>query len=377
MSKKWRNHQLFRYTTLSPKWRPRVGASGIFTNGRSTAQVEVELRLAAGGLEIRDRRDNLMLAQWAYADIATVRPLKPGQRLNKLRITCLSDSEERLTIDDPILIGQLQKATRALKPPRKPLPPWVRYVAMGMGILILFWLMLEALGVVAGPLARNLPGSWETAIGQRLSDHMIERLGGACHSGRGQAALDALAQRFDHDATRSQPLRLRAVKSSAINAFALPGNIIITEGMIKDVETADQLAAVIAHQLAHLDLHHSTAHLFHQAGIGMVLLTLIVTEPPFTNSAINDLQHLTHDRQEETEANALGQSLLQKADISVQSMVNYFRLQDLHEKTRGSPSDFLLAHPTVGKRLENRGVQPFSRPALTDQEWQSVQNICG
>jgi len=354
-----------------------LSISGTFTNGRSGAKVDADLRAITGGLEIRDPRDNLMLALWAYADMAPIRPLKAGRPVKKLRLVCQKDPESRLDVSDPALIALLQKANRALRPPRKPLPPWIWRGAVGLAALILIWLLLESLTFIAGPLARGVPVSWEASLGQRLADHLIHRLGGACGASGGQAALDSLAQRFDHDATRSSPVRLRVVKSPEINAYALPGAIIvITAGMLHDVETTDQLAAVVAHLLAHLDLHHVSQQVIERAGFGMAILIASATAFPFTNAALADLQHLSYSRQEESEANALTQSLLVKADIPAQSMGSYFRLQELREKRRGVPTDFQSAHPSPGKRQEQQGFQPFTRPALSEAEWLSVRNIC-
>lgn len=354
-----------------------MSASGIFTNNRTRARVEAELRVVGSSLEIRDPRDNLLLAQWAYADMLPIQPLRPGRPVKKLRLLCNNDPEARLLIDDPALIALLQKANHALRPPRKPLPPWARGAAVAAAGLLSLWLLLEGVVVVAGPLGRALPRSWETAVDLRLANHLVRSLGGACDGAGGQAALDDLAQRFDHDSTRTLPIRLRVVKSPAINAYAVPGGtIVITSGMVDDVETGDQLAAVVAHQLAHLDLQHITDHINRHFGLGLLILAVSDTVPPFITSSLAILETSSYSRQEETEANALAQSLLQKADISVQSLGSYFRLQDLHEKMRGFPSDFQAAHPPPGKHQEEQGIQPFSRPALSDREWLALRKIC-
>lgn len=354
-----------------------MSASGTFTNGRTRARVEAELRVVGNSLEIRDPHDNLLLAQWAYADMQPIQPLKPGRPVKKLRLVCNNDPEARLLIDDPTLIALLQKANRALRPPRKPLPPWALGLMTGGGVLFALGLLVECLVAASGLMARNLPLSWEIAVDQRLSNHLIRSLGSACTGAGGQAALDSLGQRFDRDATRNAPIRLRVVKTPAIDAYAVPGGtIVITSGMIGDVESADQLAAVVAHELAHLDLHHTSERIIHRTDFGMILLAVSDMALPFTTTSLETLRRLPYDHQEEAEANALGQALLQKADISVLSLGSYFRLQDQHQRTRGFPSDFQANHPTQAKRPEPQGIQPFSRPALTDREWQSLRNIC-
>lgn len=354
-----------------------MGASGIFTNRRTNARVEADLRIVGNSLEIRDPRDNLLLAQWAYADMTPARPLRPGRPIRKLRIVCHDDADAHLLIDDPELIALLQKANHGLRPPRKPLPPWVRKAAAGVGGILLLALLLQGLAAAAGPLSHLLPLSWETAAQQRMADHLLHFVGGACTGSGGQAALDSLGQRFDRDATRTLPLRLRAVKTPAIDIYAIPkGTLYVTSGMIADTETPDQLAAVIALQLAHLDLGHTADHIAQQTDVGLLILVSIDMAPSFVKTSLTRLLQLDYTPQEETEAIDLAQKLLQKADISIQSLGSYFRLQEQHQRARKQASDFQHRHPIPAKRQDPQGFQPFSRPALTDREWQSLRNIC-
>jgi hypothetical protein len=354
-----------------------LSASGTFTNGRTRARVEAELRVVGSSLEIRDPRDNLLLAQWAYADMQPIQALKPGQIVKKLRLVCSNDPEARLLIDDPALISLLQKANHALRPPRRPLPPWLGTLAAGLGVLLVLGLLLECLVAAVGPIARSLPPDWEIAVDQRLTHHLLRSFGGACSGAGGQTALDSLGQRFDRDATRNVPVQLRVVSSPLVNAFALPrATVIITAGMLENVETADQLAAVVAHQLAQLDLGQTTKHIIDRSNLGMMMLAMSETVLPFTTTALTDLMRLSYDPEEESVAYGVSQDLLQKADIPVQSLGSYFRMQEQHETTHGLPTDFRNEHPITGQHAEPLGIQPFARPALTDRQWLSLRNIC-
>ncbi|PKU22249.1 M48 family metalloprotease [Telmatospirillum siberiense] len=354
-----------------------MGASGIFTNRKTNARVEADLRIVGNSLEIRDPRDKILLAQWAYADMTPARPLRPGRPIRKLRIICHNDSEAHLLIEDPDLITLLQKANHALRPPRKPLPPWLFKVAAGAGGVLLLALLLQLAAAAAGPLSRMLPVSWEAAANQRLADHLLRSFGGACTGPGGQAALDVLGQRFDRDAARGLPVHLKAVKTPAIDVYAVPkATILVTAGMVGDVETPDQLAAVIALQLAHLDLRHTAEQITRRTDVGLLFLAASDIAPTFAKGSLGHLVRLDYDPPEEIEAIDLAQKLLQKADISIQALGSYFRLQELHQRARKQPSDFQTHHPIPAKRQDPQGIQPFTRPALTDREWQSLRNIC-
>ncbi len=50
--------------------------------------------------------------------------------------------------------------------------------------------------------------------------------------------------------------RVTVIPANGLNAFALPnGEIIVSSGLLDSLDTADQFAAVLAHELAHL-IHH-------------------------------------------------------------------------------------------------------------------------
>jgi predicted Zn-dependent protease len=63
------------------------------------------------------------------------------------------------------------------------------------------------------------------------------------------------------------PYRVAVVSSPEVNAFAIAGGrLYITEGMLKFVEDEAELAAVIAHEISHVDLKHCVERLqFEQA----------------------------------------------------------------------------------------------------------------
>ena len=102
----------------------------------------------------------------------------------------------------------------------------------------------------------------------------------------------------------------------------------------------------------------------------------MMTGAPVAEGPLSALLNLSYSRDVEVEATGLGLDLLEKADIPVQSMGNFFRVEELKERVRGVPSPFRTAHPTTGKRSEAAVIQPFTRPTLNDREWQSLRIIC-
>jgi len=55
------------------------------------------------------------------------------------------------------------------------------------------------------------------------------------------------------------PYKFVVVASPEVNAFALPGGyVFVNEGAIEAARTEDELAGVIAHEIAHVSLRHGT-----------------------------------------------------------------------------------------------------------------------
>ena len=52
--------------------------------------------------------------------------------------------------------------------------------------------------------------------------------------------------------------RFQVVDADDINAFAVPtGYIFVTRGLLESLETDDELAAILAHEIAHVESRHS------------------------------------------------------------------------------------------------------------------------
>jgi predicted Zn-dependent protease len=138
------------------------------------------------------------------------------------------------------------------------------------------------------------------------------------------------------------------------NAMALPGGYIyITRGMLNLLETEDQLAAVLAHETAHVTARHSAALMSQQIGIDM-LLSAVTTES--TASAVqvarigSQIIGLKYSRDYEKQADEIGMEYLVKAGYSPYAMVDVMR--KLNEQSGSRPIEFLSTHPNPDNRLE-------------------------
>lgn len=99
----------------------------------------------------------------------------------------------------------------------------------------------------------------------------------------------------------------KVVRDQQINAFCLPGGKIgVLTGLLKIVENDDQLAAVIAHEVAHALAHHASERVARERVVGRGLLSL------------------SYDREQELEADHIGIFLMTFAGYDPREAVEFW-----------------------------------------------------
>ena len=153
-----------------------------------------------------------------------------------------------------------------------------------------------------------------------------------------------------HSQLDNKDLELVLVQNDTLNAFAVPGGIIgVHTGLLTYARTENQLAAVLAHELAHLSQRHYAGS-NRDAGLAALATT---------QAAARDAQ-LRFSRQTEQEADRLGMQTRIEAGLDPYAASDMFE-----EMLRGSrygrrPPEFLLTHPITESRISdarNRAMQ--------------------
>ncbi|MCF0177643.1 MAG: M48 family metallopeptidase [Bacteroidales bacterium] len=159
--------------------------------------------------------------------------------------------------------------------------------------------------------------------------------------------------------------KIDLVKSDEVNAFALPsGNIVIYEGMLNYANTADLIAVVIGHEMAHAIAKHSNERMSREAMVSTATnaaMAVASGSGKFTSSQLNVFNTaiglgsqygvtLPFSRKQEYEADRIGLIIMAIAgyDISQAPL--------LWEKmsTKGtSVPEFLSTHPSDTNRINN------------------------
>lgn len=155
--------------------------------------------------------------------------------------------------------------------------------------------------------------------------------------------------------------------SPEVNAFACPGGIIlITRGMLSSVKSEDELAAVLAHEIAHV-IHRDGIAAIQSSRWSEALLVIGSSAarefgPKDTARLVSLFEGSIDDvfktlvvsgygREQEKDADAAALGYLAAAGYDPQGLVGY--LNRLEQGGRGSGSGIFATHPGTDERLEN------------------------
>jgi predicted Zn-dependent protease len=167
--------------------------------------------------------------------------------------------------------------------------------------------------------------------------------------------------------------------SNEINAFATSGgHIFITRGLLNNVGSEDALAAVIGHEIAHIQLQHSikairTSRITQaimitgSSAAGIVAqntdlkeLTDIFDES--VEEIVSTLINNGYSQEQEFEADTLALSLMASAGYEPSSLIDMLRA--LEQNQPRSPGGFNKTHPSPALRIANaeKNVTNYSVP---------------
>jgi beta-barrel assembly-enhancing protease len=118
-------------------------------------------------------------------------------------------------------------------------------------------------------------------------------------------------------------------KSSEINAFALPGGIIVVNsGLLKTAGSADELAAVLAHEVQHVEQKHALKNMINSAGMAAVIFTVLGDANAIVMLMTHQVSTQYFSRQVESEADLKGIQLLIDKNMQAAAMVSFFKKMD-------------------------------------------------
>lgn len=216
------------------------------------------------------------------------------------------------------------------------------------------------LPVAARHVAADIPMETEQALGDQ-SLVWLDDSDWFKPSGLDQSMQDRLRRKFAElsvDLPYAQYYRLEFRESGYIgaNAFAMPGGtIVITDDMVKLAETDEEVLAVLAHEIGHVELRHVMRQVLQGSAVAVAAATL-AGDAATLSAAVTGLPAVLaqakYSRDFETEADDFAFQLLHKHAMSPEAFATVMERLESECGCEPGALDFLSTHPVTSERIK-------------------------
>jgi Zn-dependent protease with chaperone function len=173
---------------------------------------------------------------------------------------------------------------------------------------------------------------------------------------------DIVARLEPHAAVEGFDFRVTVVDSETINAFALPGGrIVVFTGLIEKATRPEQIAGVLAHEMAHVTRRHGMRNMAMSASLVAGLQVLLGDSSAWLVIAGEvgafAMQN-AYSREQESDADAEGVRMLLAARIDPEGLAEFFELlqREPGPQLEGAMT-WLSTHPDHAARVAHvRGL---------------------
>jgi len=366
--------------------------AGSLFDGRSSQKHLVDVELTPQAIILKAPGDKPI--RWAYPQLRWAADTSPFHIEH-----CAEGDEglETLVVDDPDFYRSvLEIAPKSFSSRENESKfNWKLY---SVGILVLIFSAYVFIKTVpsflADQMVEKIPIEWEVTVGQSIlkmlpvaqkpDPEVLKVL---------QDTVDFLKQSLPGN---PYDLKVYILPVEQVNALALPGGpIVIFEGLIDKAESPEELASVLAHEIQHILLRHSTRGILRNLAKSM-LVTLFLGDVNSVMEGIvqlaGQLETLGLSREMEAEADQKGMELILAANIDPHGMIRIFKKlmqEDFSQKKlpKGKPvseendiSSYFSTHPSSQNRLARLEKQMRSQenriwtPLFPNLDWNEIKS---
>ena len=356
-----------------------------YLDGRTATRHRVTLTISPAALQIA--MPDGSSKQWPYGEIRQTQGTYRGE---PVRLEFGPEPAEAVVVASRALLTEVHTAAPALAQHfhnpswRQTRLAWTLGAGLGV-ILMLIGLYRWGIPGIASAATPYVPTTWEESLGRKIVEQLAPETQ-QCRDPNRLRKIDEVVQTLA--ATHpSSPYRitLSVVDNPGINAFAAPGGqLVILRGLLERTTSAEQLAGVLAHELQHVYLRHSTRAILEQTA-GTLLLTAVSGDLSgglaWGLQGAQTMGSLHYSRTHEEEADIEGLRMMQAAHLDPAAVIAFYGTLQKSEQDHAGPPDFLSTHPDMGRRLATllalAGPTPTdARPLLPGEDWMDIRSLC-
>ncbi|NML21016.1 M48 family metallopeptidase [Pseudoflavitalea sp. G-6-1-2] len=223
-------------------------------------------------------------------------------------------------------------------------------VSIFIGLFLIgYWWLAPWLGE---RMASGISKDTEISIGKKMYESIS--MGEKIDTGRTKL-INEFYKQLNYKTT--YPIEITVVSSPEVNAFAIPGgHIVVYDAILDNMKTPEELAALLGHEVSHIELRHSLKNISRTLARQMFLSLVLGSESGFTSVLVehaDNLKGLEYSRELETESDNNGIRLMHESHINTEGMSNLMTLLQKSTGGKDNTLNFLSTHPVFEKRIAN------------------------
>jgi Zn-dependent protease with chaperone function len=354
-----------------------VAARIRYYDGKVAVAREVTLRPASHELLIVDPADQSVVARWPASELLVL-----GDTGHEAAPPVARRGEEgRLVIEDAELRRQLSQAMPTLAALGRPRPAALPRIALfGVTLAAALGLFWTAIDIGSATVAPYVPYDLQRRLGESVAEDLIGEQP-LCQGRAGLAAINDLATRLAKAADYPHPVSVRIVKGGPINAFTLPGGILVFYSDLIDLaRDGNELAGVLAHEIGHVTHYHAIKGLARQLGIDHLLKSMTggFSDLGTVGMGGSALLALRNGRSFERDADATAVELLEKLGLRADGVAKFFeRLLEKQPTDMAAVVGIWSSHPPTKERIAATSRPATGAPAFSEAQWAAIKAACG
>lgn len=204
----------------------------------------------------------------------------------------------------------------------------------------------------------SLTKDQEIALGLNSAPQMAQEFGGLSQNAQYQNLVKQIGEKIvkNSDAVKTNyPFQFYVLADQrTVNAFALPGGpIFITEALLTRLQSEDQLAGVLGHEVGHVIARHSAEQMSKQEltqGIaGAAGVATGDVNSAYYAQVVANMVNMKYGREDELESDDLGVRFMIQAGYKPEALIG---VMDILEEASGGSSvpEFQSTHPSPANR---------------------------
>ena len=208
---------------------------------------------------------------------------------------------------------------------------------------------------------------------------LVAQFGGEYHWAAAERELNDVLAALARASEGSPPAyRVTILNTPIVNAFALPsGNIYVSRGLLALANDASEIAAVMAHEIAHVTARHAAARAEREKEAALITQAANVIQNRQKGEEVEATQKMSFasfSRQQEIDADRTGIRVIARAGYDPSGAARFLtslgRSSALRAELLGRPTnakpDILATHPSTPERIAKalQAAREISGPGI-------------